>query len=251
VRGSPLSSGTSGVRVVLGGGPLTPVIKGIIIACVAVFLLQAIAGGRVEALFALSPAEVVYGLRLWQPLTYLFLHDPSNILHLVFNMLMLWMFGTELERHWGSVPFLRFYLICGAGAGLLSIALDPVARLVSGTGPWFSEVGTIGASGAIYGLLAAQGMLFPDRMLMVFLFFPMRMRPAVLLMAGITFYAAWLTPGSGINHIAHLGGMAIAWLILRRAWNLRQLLADWRWERRRRRYRVVADLRDDDFRRLQ
>jgi rhomboid family protein len=236
-------------RVTFGGGALTPGVRGLIVACVGVFVLQALAGGLLESVLALSPHDFVYHLRLWQPLTYIFLHDRGNIFHIVFNLLTLWMFGTALEERWGTARFVRFFLGCGVGAGLIVVLLDPLGNLLF-PNPFaeggLSLIGTIGASGAIYGLLVAYGMMFPDRIILLFFVFPMRMRPAVLVMAAMTFYAAWGGPGSGINHVAHLGGMLVAWVWLRRAWDLRRLYANWRWERHRRRYRVVAQLRDDD-----
>ncbi|MFQ5670835.1 MAG: rhomboid family intramembrane serine protease [Acidobacteriota bacterium] len=220
-----------------------------IIGCVAVFFIQSLAPrGTLELLFGLSPYSFIHRWWLWQPVTYLFLHDPGNIFHLVFNMLMLWMFGADLERRWGTQPFIQFYMVCGIGAGLLSVAMD-ILRSLAWPDPLtggLSLVPTIGASGAIYGLLAAHAILFPDRMLLLFLVFPMRMRPAVLIMTALTFFAAWNAPGSGINHVAHLGGMAFAWIYLHRAWNLRRTWADWRWRMHRRKYRILPDIHDDD-----
>jgi membrane associated rhomboid family serine protease len=159
-------------------------------------------------------------------------------------MLMLWMFGTELERRWGTQAFLQFYMFCGVGAGLCSVAVTGLGYLAG------AEVnlgiGTIGASGAVYGLLAAQAILFPNRMLLLFLFFPIRMRPAVLIMAAITLWSSLSAPGSTVNHVAHLGGMVLGWIYLHRAWNLLRVWQEWRWKARRRRYRVVSDSRDDD-----
>jgi membrane associated rhomboid family serine protease len=114
------------------------------------------------------------------------------------------------------------------------------------SGSWTSSVVTIGASGAVYGLLVAQGILFPNRVILLFLFFPMRMRTAVLIMAGIAFWVAFTSSGSAVNHIAHLGGMAFGWIYLHQAWNLCRIWHEWRWKVRRRKYRVVKDIRDDD-----
>ena len=231
----------------IGSGPLTPGIKGIIFACVGMFLLQALVpGGNLERFLGLSSDGLLGRFFLWQPFTYLFLHSTAGIFHLLFNMLMLWMFGGELERRWGTQAFLQYYLACGIGAGLVSVFLDAGVNFLFGSGPVLSLVPTIGASGAVYGLLAAQGILFPNRMLLVFLFFPMRMRPAVLLMAGITFWIALSSPGSSVNHVAHLGGMVIGWMYLQRIWNPIKLWRDWRWSQRRKRYHVVEDIKDDD-----
>ena len=233
-----------------GGGPLTPAIKTIMIICVVVFLVQNILARSLGAdplvtFFGLSPARLLTSFWVWQPVTYLFLH--GNLMHIVLNMLILWMFGSELERRWGSQAFLQFYFICGVGAGLTSVMVDTLVRLIAGSsGGAFSTIPTIGASGAIYGLMAAQAILFPNKLLLLFFFLPMRMRPAILLLAGMMLFTQLSTPGSGINHVAHLGGMVFAWLYLNQAWNLKKLWDTWRWKQRRKKYRVVADIHDDD-----
>ena len=124
---SPFHGG--GPRVSFGAGPLTPGIKGILIACVAMFLLQALVpGGTLEMVLGLSSQGLLGQYRVWQPLTYIFLHSTQTLFHLLFNMLMLWMFGTELERRWGTQAFLQYFLLCGVGAGLLSALGDPLVR---------------------------------------------------------------------------------------------------------------------------
>ena len=249
---SPFQSSPYGrPRITFGSGPLTPGIKGIIIACVGMFFLQALVPGNwLEIYLGLSSQGLLGNYFLWQPLTYLFLHSTGNLFHLLFNMLMLWMFGGELERRWGTQSFLQYYFLCGVGAGLASIALDVLPGLIMGQGLTLGTIPTIGASGAVYGLLAAQAVLFPNRTLLVFLFFPMRMRVAVFLMAAITLWVAIGSANSGsgtpINHVAHLGGMVIGWAYLHRAWNPMRLWRDWRWQQKRKKYRVVSDISDDD-----
>jgi membrane associated rhomboid family serine protease len=246
--GFPLGGlpGGGRTRVVFGGGSLTPGIKALIVGCTALFLVQFIEpSSLVEHLFGLSAQGVFERFWIWQPLSYLFLHSTSSILHLVFNMLMLWMFGTELEARWGTSAFLRYYFIAGVGAGLTSLLVDVVAAWFGG-GP-LPDIPTIGASGAIYGLLAAQAILFPERRILFLLLFPMRMRPAVALMVALTLFSAVsASAGSAVNEVAHLGGFVFGWAYLRRAWNLKRLWHDWRWRLRRRRYRVLTDIRDDD-----
>lgn len=238
-------------RISFGTGPLTPGIKGIIFTCAGVFFLQALVPGNwLEFSLGLSSEGLLGRYFLWQPVTYLFLHTTGNLFHLVFNMLMLWMFGGELERRWGTQSFLQYYFLCGVGAGLASVAVDVLSGFLR-EGPLLSPSRpTIGASGAVYGLLAAQAILYPNRLLLVFLIFPMRMRVAVFLMAAITLWVAIGSAKSGsgtpINHVAHLGGMALGWAYLHRAWNPMRLWHDWRWQRRRKRYHVVSDIKDDD-----
>ncbi|MFB6357076.1 MAG: rhomboid family intramembrane serine protease [bacterium] len=139
-----------------------------------------------------------YGF-LWQFITYQFLHSPVFIFHILFNMLMLWMFGSELERQWGGAGFLQFYLICGIGAGGVQVATSLMAG--TGTKP------TIGASGAILGLLGAFAMMWPDRMLYFFGLIPIRAKWAVFGIALISLYFG-IQPGKGmVAHMAHLGGL--------------------------------------------
>ena len=145
------------------GPQLTPVVKVLIISCAGMFLLSTLGGAQSEIFrfLGLVPYAVVSKFFLWQPVTYLFLH--ANLGHVFWNMFALWMFGCELERTWGSREFLRFFLITGVGAGLLSIILNP-----------FSPIPTVGASGAIYGILAAFGLLFPERVVLLFFVFPVK-----------------------------------------------------------------------------
>src|SRR4051794_18663989 len=105
--------------------------------------------------FYLVPIQVVGRLMIWQPFTYLFIHDVNGFGHILFNMLALWMLGADVERAWGTRRFLQYYFLCGVGAGLCVI----IANFLFGN-PYTA---TVGASGAIFGVLLAFGMLFPDR----------------------------------------------------------------------------------------
>lgn len=189
------------------GGPLTPTVKWIIIACVVGFVMQVLSGGLsgpITGLFSLTPAMVLGSLYLWQLFTYIFLH--GDVFHLLINMLILFMFGCELERYWGSRQFWRYFLVTGIGAGLCIMAVNV-----------FSYQGsTLGASGAIYGLLLAYGMTFPDRIIYVMLFFPLPARIAVMVFGAIAFLSSLSGSASGISHAAHLGGMLAGYLYLKR-----------------------------------
>ncbi len=184
------------------GGPLTPVIKQVIIACVCVFVVQLVAGGSINLYFSLSPAMVLGNFYFWQLFTYMFLH--GGIFHLLFNMLALFMFGCELERHWGSRRFFRYYMITGVGAGLC-VFLVP--------SNYYSL--TLGASGAIYGVLLAYGMTFPDRTIYMYMIFPLPAKYFVMIIGGIAFLSALSTSNTGISNIAHLGGMAFGYFYLK------------------------------------
>ncbi len=221
------------------GPRITPRVKTLIIACVAVFVLQMLAH-RIEGIFGLVPALVLGQFYLWQPFTYLFLHGGFG--HILINMLILWMFGSEMERYLGSSRFLHFYFVTGVGAGLLSVAVDP-----------FSPIPIIGASGAIYGILMAYGMLFPDRLVYLYFLIPIKVKYLVAILGAISFLSAINSPGSNIAHVAHLGGMIFAFLYLK-GWlfpsNLRQAYYRWRLNRLRRKFKVYENerrRREDDF----
>lgn len=226
------------------GGPLTPMVRRLLWANGLVFLLEVIllkipAGGGLSwyefliAVFGLTPRAVIGRGWVWQLGTYMFLHAVPS-LHIVWNMLMLWMFGGELERLWGAREFLRYYLICGVGAGLTVLAITHA-----------SGVPTIGASGALFGILLAYGMQFPNRILLLSFVFPVRARWVVVIAGLISLYYIVVEPRAGISDLAHLGGLVFGWLYLKRAWRVRQLVAELRWHWRRRRFRVYGG---DDWR---
>ncbi|MBN2290136.1 MAG: rhomboid family intramembrane serine protease [Candidatus Glassbacteria bacterium] len=197
------------------GGRLTPAVKYLIISCAASFLLQELHFHDTwTKVLGLTPVLVNGNFFIWQFFTYLFLH--GGIWHLLFNMFALWMFGGELERSWGTREFVVFYFITGVGVGLIHWALA--------TGGPDSIFGAdysrplIGSSGAIFGLLAAYGLCFPERRILFMLLFPMKAKWFVLLLAAIELYLCRV-PGS-IAHFAHLSGMLIGWLYLKKEWNL-------------------------------
>lgn len=208
--GPPPGYGRSGMQL---GGFLTPGIKWILIinaiAFVAYFLTTAIPIRPLQPLFdalSLIPSWVVLGA-LWQPFTYLFLHDPHGFGHILFNSLTLWIFGINLERSWGTKKFLQFYFFCGVGAGLC----DVVARFFFGG----VDIPTIGNSGAVYGVLLAFGVLFPDTTVYFWMLFPIPARVFVAIIGGIAFLMTFGAAGSGVSHVAHLGGMVFGWIYLK------------------------------------
>lgn len=229
-------SGFSQYRVSFGP-PLTPAVRALIIANVAIHLLQFLAGPeatfKIQELFALDPVRVLRQMWLWQPVTYMFLHHSSDIWHLAFNMLTLWMFGGDLELRWGAARFTRYYFVCGIGAGLITCALNVLRGEPSVT---------IGASGAIFGLLLAFGMLFPNRMVF-FMVFPMKAKVMVALFAVLQLYfvGAFTRSGNGVAYFAHLGGMLVGWLYLSGWWDPRRWVAEARWKLRRRKFRTMEN----------
>ena len=139
----------------------------------------------------------------------MFVH--RELFHLLFNMLALWMFGTELERLWGPTRFAKFYAVCGVGAAVTTL----VASLLpfGFAGPIYYSM-TIGASGAVYGLLLAWAMLFPDRPILMFLLFPVPAKVFVMVMGAISLWLSVTASGGGVAHITHLGGLVAGYLYL-------------------------------------
>jgi len=232
---------TSGPGLGFGFPPVTPVTRAIMIVCGAVWGVQFLLGpvlGRVDlsVWFGIVPALTIQGY-VWQPFTYMFLHSPVQVSHLLLNLLILWMVGGDLERHWGGRRYLIYYLVCGVGAGVFVTVAGYLAR---------ASVPTIGASGAIYGLLLAYGIIFSERMILFMLIFPMRARTLSWVLFAIAFVSAWGQSASNVSHIAHLGGMVVGYLYLKRVWRLGDLYRDVRWRIRRRRFHVAP--RDDNDR---
>ena len=191
------------------GGPLTPRIKFIIVTCIIIFVMQALGGGLggpVTRLLSLTPAHILEQHFVWQLFTYIFLH--ADVFHLMINMLILFMFGCEIERRWGSKLFWRYFVITGIGAGICVFLVN----LFSPLGYYYP---TLGASGAIYGVLVAYGLTFPNRIIYVMLLFPLPARYAVMIFGGISFLSSISGSSSGISHTAHLGGMLVGYLYLK------------------------------------
>src|SRR5262245_3428273 len=187
-----------------GPGPLSTALKALIGANVAVFL-AVWALPVLGPIVALIPYRVVHELFVWQPATYMFAH--AGISHLVINMLTLWMFGTELERLWGTRFFLKFYFACGIGAGLITIAF---ALLPFAYAQQIYVVPTVGASGAVFGLLLAYGLYYPDRPLYLYFVFPVPAKDFGVMIGALSFFA-----GGGVAHATHLGGLVVGYLYLK------------------------------------
>lgn len=188
-------------RISFGGRPLTPGVKYLLFICAGVFLLQHVAPRQVLLFFGLIPVLVWKKYFFWQLGTYIFLH--GSFFHLLFNLFALWMFGCQLERQWGTKNFIKYFFVTGIGAGIC------YAIVMSGQ---LSPV--IGASGAIYGILLAYGLIFPNQMVYVWLLFPMRARTFVIIFGAIELYASIAAPGGGIAHVAHLGGMLFGYIYI-------------------------------------
>ena len=191
-----------------GPGPLTPAVRTLIAANVAVFLLAWAAPPVIEWL-GLLPAFVFERFWVWQPVTYMFVH--GELFHLLFNMLALWMFGVDLERRWGTRFFVRFYFVAGIGAAATTLL---VSLLPFGfAAPLYGSV-TVGASGAIYGLLVAFAMMYPHRPIYLYMLFPVPARIFVLIIGAISFLSSVSEARGGVAHAAHLGGLVVGYLYL-------------------------------------
>ncbi|HZP85750.1 MAG TPA: rhomboid family intramembrane serine protease [Burkholderiales bacterium] len=193
--------------------PIPPTTQTIIIVNIAVFLAQMLLGSWVEGMFALWPMSWGPGVevrgwgnfQIWQIVTYGFLH--GNLMHLLFNMFAVYMFGGEIERTWGERRYLIYYFGCIIGAAIAQLVVTNLQA-----GPPYP---TIGASGAVFGLLLAFGMMFPRRMIM--LIFPPIPMPAWLFVTGyglIELYLGVTGTQQGVAHFAHLGGMAAGFLMI-------------------------------------
>ncbi|MGE0705117.1 MAG: rhomboid family intramembrane serine protease [Vicinamibacterales bacterium] len=227
-----------------GPGPLSQALKALIAANVVMFLFQTIVPGFTEAL-GLRPASVVGALSVWQVVTYMFLH--AGIFHLLLNMLVLWMFGTELERIWGTRYFLKYYFVTGVGAGILTVLFS---LLPFGFAEQIRYAIVIGASGAIYGLLLAYALYFPDRPILMMMLFPIPAKYFVMIIGAISLYSS-LGMSGGVAHATHLGGLAIGYFYLRGArvdplGELKYRYLRWKYNRARRRFDVYSGGRSDD-----
>jgi membrane associated rhomboid family serine protease len=176
----------------------TPVSMGIIISCALVYLFK-----NISPALALWPLEGGY-FQPWQPLTYAFLHGSFN--HLFFNMFAVWMFGTPLENAWGSLRYANFYIACILGAAAAQI----IVQLVTG-----GQYPTIGASGGVFGLLLAYGVMWPNnRLFLLFFPVPIKAKWFVLIYGAVELLFGITGAMPGIAHFAHLGGMVLGAVVL-------------------------------------
>jgi membrane associated rhomboid family serine protease len=177
-------------------------VRWIIFISGGMLLAQQFPGGWLVDHLGLVPAHVLQRHWIWQPLTYMFLH--GGIFHWLFNMFILWMFGAELERRWGTWVFVKYFFITGIGAALCVLALNPN-----------SVAPTIGASGAVFGMIVAFAMLFPHAVMYLYFLIPVKAWHAAVLFAFIELFAGLEGGGAGIARFAHLGGMLTGYLHIR------------------------------------
>lgn len=182
---------------------LPPVTQGIIIANVLVYLLEITLGNNLISSFALWPLGSQF--LPWQLLTYAFLH--GSVTHILFNMFGVYMFGADMERVWGGRRYLTYYLVCAVSAGLMQLLVTSL------TGAYYP---TIGASGAVFGLLLAFALTFPERRIMLLIPpIPLPAKIFVLLYGGLELVLGVTGTQAGVAHFAHLGGLAGGYLMIR------------------------------------
>lgn len=214
---------TNQMRWSIGGGGMTQGVKTLLIANGVVFLVQMVIGPQLVVILGLIPQFAWSKFFIWQFFTYMFLH--GNFLHIFLNMYALWIFGLEIERMWGTREFYKYYFITGVGAGVIHTILTPM-----------STIPTIGASGAVMGILTAYAVMFPHRVITLLLFFilPIRMRARTL---ALVFAAMSLLGGitgsrDGIAHFAHLGGMLIGYIYMKKGLSFDWLINKYKqWKR--------------------
>ena len=240
----PRHPGLSTVAYSFGPGPITPAVRMLLYANIGMYVLTLIFP-RVVPWLGLSPEKVVEDFWLWQPATYMFLHARTPT-HILFNMLALWMFGVELERMWKTRFFVKYYFVTGIGAGLvfLVVAFLPFAA----TRETFDDV-MVGASGAIFGLLLAYALYFPNRPILIFLLFPVPAKYFVMILGAINFLIA-IEGSSGVAAVAHLGGIAVGYLYLQSgrggfAAEIKYRYLKWKMNRLRRKFDVYSGGRSD------
>ena len=196
----------------------TDAIRTIVLVNVAVYILQSLSGKEdvFFRLFGLVPSSFLSELMIWQPFTYMFFHAPFyssvGISHILLNMLGLWVFGRELEQAWGKNNFLKYYFVTGIGSGLVTFLFQ-----INSDSP------VIGASGAVYGVLLAYGLSYPNRMLYIWGIIPVKSLWLVVIMGTIAFFGL-LGNADGISHITHISGMVIGYFMLNKKWRWRELL---------------------------
>ena len=196
----------------------TEAIKILISINFVIYVLQSIAGKEdvFFRLFGLVPNVFISELMLWQPFTYMFFHAPYyssvGISHILLNMLGLWVFGRELEQAWGKNKFLKYYFLTGIGSGVITYLFQ-----INSDNP------VIGASGAVYGILLAYGISFPNRMLYIWGLIPVRSIWLVVIMGSIAFFGL-LGRADGISHVTHISGMLIGYILLKKKWQLADII---------------------------
>lgn len=186
-------------------------VKLLLIANGVIYLLQQVTGGQLTLALGVTPTKVLQDLAVYQLFTYMFLH--GSLFHILINMFILWMFGPEIEYSWGTRRFFKYYFLTGIAGGIFTVAFQPNFAYP-----------TIGASGAIYGLLVAYAVMFPNRTIYLYFLFPIKVKWAVILFVGLEFMASMGSTPDGVGHWAHLGGAAVGFIYLKLDWRFRNFM---------------------------
>jgi membrane associated rhomboid family serine protease len=241
----PRNPRVSALTYSFGPGPVTPAVKALLWTNVGVYVATLIFHSLQDWL-GLVPKDVIERHWLWQPVTYMFLHDVRNFTHILFNMLGLWMFGVELERMWGTRFFVKYYAVTGIGAGLATVLVS-LLPFDATSALYGSNV--VGASGALYGLLLAFAMYYPNRPILMFLLFPVPAKYFVMILGAIAFLTS--VQGSGTTAAAtHLAGLAVGYLYLNTGRGgmtaeIKYRYLKWKMNRLRRKFDVYSGGRSD------
>ena len=189
----------------------TDAIKLLVSVNFTIFFLQTISGKEhlLFDLFGLVPQAIWSDFMIWQPFTYLFFH--GNIWHILINMFVLWMFGSELENAWGRKNFIKYYFITGIGAGMVTCLFNLQ-----------SNIPVVGASGAVYGILLAYGLSFPNRTVYLYGLIPIKSIWFVIAIGILAFFSSFQQM-TQISHLTHISGMAIGYVFLKRRWRLNDI----------------------------
>jgi membrane associated rhomboid family serine protease len=240
----PRSPRLSSVAYSFGPGPVTPAVKALLYANIAVYVAS-LFFPAIVAWLGLVPKLVIEKRLIWQPVTYMFVHARTPT-HILFNMLILWMFGVELERMWRTNFFLKFYAVTGIGAGLISVLLSllPFAPLRE-----MYNSNIIGASGALYGLLLAYALYYPNRPILMFFFFPVPAKYFVAILGAIAFITS-MEGNSGVAATTHLAGLLVAYVYLQGGRGgltaeIKYRYLKWKMNRLRRKFDVYSGGRSD------
>ncbi len=167
----------------------------------------------------------------WTIVTYMFVH--GGFFHVFINMLMLFFFGPPLEELWGGKEFLKYYAICGVAGALFNLGAMAFPGLGTGTIP------IVGASGAVYGVMLAYALNWPNSLVWIYAIFPIKVKYLVMILGAMTFFSAFGGATDGIAHFAHLGGLVVGYIYLKKGWQLGVHWEGWKKQLRRRKLRVV------------
>lgn len=227
--------------------PFPPSVKWLMMVTVGIwFVGQVILEGFLKIplsdYLSLQPGKVIFEFQIWQLFTYIFLHSQNQITHILFNMLMLWFMGGELEQRWGTKKFVMFYIINGIGAAIIYTLGIGIYAYFTGSQKGLM-IPVVGASGALFALMLSYGWLFGERVIYFFMMFPMKARYFVMILAFIQFASLMSSGvvGGEVAYLAHLGGL-ISGVIYMYVWSLLvKLELDKKARKKTRNLRLVVD----------